>query len=75
VSTNGLAVASLVLGILWLAWIGSVLAVIFGHLALTQIKSARGWQRGSGLALAGVVLGWCWIGILVVSPFVATMNT
>lgn len=28
--TNGLAVASMVLGILWLYWIGSILALIFG---------------------------------------------
>ncbi|MGH7703636.1 MAG: DUF4190 domain-containing protein, partial [Gemmatimonadales bacterium] len=31
--TSGLAIASLVLGILWLGWVGSLLAVIFGHSA------------------------------------------
>ncbi|WP_278236983.1 DUF4190 domain-containing protein [Isoptericola sp. AK164] len=58
--TNGLAVASLVLGILWLYWVGSVLALIFGYVALSQIKKAPASapQDGRGLAIAGVVLGW-----------------
>jgi hypothetical protein len=54
----GLAVASLVLGILWIGWLGSILAVIFGHVALGQIKRARGWKTGRSMAIAGVVLGW-----------------
>src|SRR3954464_14710126 len=32
-STNGLAVASLIAGFLWIGWFGSILAVIFGHVA------------------------------------------
>lgn len=58
--TNGLAIAALVLGILWLCAIGSVLAIVFGFIALSQIK--RSGQAGRGLAIAGVVLGI--IGIL-----------
>ena len=60
----GLAVASLVLGILWIGWIGSFLAVIFGHVALSQIKRAKGWKTGRGMALAGVVLGWIGMAML-----------
>src|SRR5947199_1356359 len=30
-TTNGMAVASLVLGIVWLFWVGSILAVVFGY--------------------------------------------
>ncbi|HWH34164.1 MAG TPA: DUF4190 domain-containing protein, partial [Acidimicrobiales bacterium] len=55
-STNGLAIASLVLGILWIYWIGSVLALVFGYVAKTQIKQRN--QAGNGLATAGIVLGW-----------------
>ena len=58
--TNGLAIAALVLGILWLCAIGSVLAIVFGFVALSQIK--RSGQAGRGLAIAGIVLGI--IGIL-----------
>ena len=61
----GRAVASLVLGILWIRWIGSFLAVIFGHVALSQIKRAKGWKTGRGMALAGVVLGWIGMATLV----------
>ena len=60
--TNGMAVASLVLGILWLYWIGSVLALVFGYVAKRQIRE-RG-EAGSGMATAGIVLGWVGVGIL-----------
>ncbi len=55
-STNGLAIASMVLGIVWVWWIGSILALIFGFVARRQIKE-RG-QRGDGMAIAGIVLGF-----------------
>jgi len=54
--TNGLAIASLVLGIVWLAGLGSLLAVIFGNVARGQIKTTR--QAGNRLAIAGLVLGY-----------------
>lgn len=60
--TNGMAIASLVLGILWLDWIGSVLALIFGYIALGQIKQRQ--QGGRGLAIAGITLGWIGIALL-----------
>ena len=65
--TNGLAIASLVLGILWICYLGSILAVIFGHVALSQIKKSNGTQTGGGLAIAGLVLGYLGIAILVAS--------
>ena len=61
--TNGLAIAALVLGILWLYWVGSILAVIFGHIALSQIHHSR--QGGRGLAIAGLVLGYVGLALLV----------
>jgi hypothetical protein len=64
--TNGLAIASLVLGILWVYWIGSVLAVIFGHVALSQIDKSGGTQTGRGMAIAGLVLGWIGVGVLLI---------
>jgi hypothetical protein len=63
-ATNGLAIASLVLGILWLYWVGSVLALVFGYMARQQIDRAQGAQGGRGLATAGIVLGWIGIGFL-----------
>jgi uncharacterized membrane protein len=61
--TNGLAVASLILGILGFVTCGvtSVLAVILGHVALSQIK--RSGEQGHGMAMAGVILGWILTGL------------
>lgn len=56
--TNGLAVASLVLGLLWLYGVGSLLAMILGYVARSQIDDSRGRDGGRGLAIAGIVLGW-----------------
>ncbi len=55
--TNGLAIASLVLGIVWIWWIGSALAVVFGGVAIKQINASNGQQGGKGMAIAGLVLG------------------
>ena len=48
VKTNGLAVASMVLGILWIYWIGSVLALVFGYVARNQSDGSGG--RGVTIA-------------------------
>ncbi len=57
-SMNGMALTSMILGILWLYWIGSILALIFGYRARGEIKESNGSQTGDGLATAGLVLGW-----------------
>jgi hypothetical protein len=61
--TNGLAIAALVLGVIWVWWVGSILAVIFGHIALSQIHHSR--QGGRGVAIAGLVLGYAWLALLL----------
>jgi Domain of unknown function (DUF4190) len=66
--TNGLAIASMVLGILWLYWIGSILALVFGYIARRQIRE-RG-ESGGGMATAGIVLGWIGVGFIVVAVVV-----
>jgi len=63
--TNGMAVAALVLGILWLYWIGSVLALVFGYAAKASIDRSGGREGGRGLAVAGIVLGWIGVGTFV----------
>ncbi|WP_165964507.1 MmpS family transport accessory protein, partial [Actinomadura sp. KC216] len=72
--TNTLAIASLVLGITWLCWIGSILAVVLGHVSLSQIK--RTGQSGRGMAIAGLILGYIGIlaGAIVIIFFVALGN-
>ena len=64
--TNNLAVVSLVFGILnWLLlpFIGSLVAIITGHMARGQIKQTG--QDGGGMALAGLILGYVWWALLV----------
>ena len=63
--TSGMAIASLVLGILWVYWLGSILALIFGYLAKSEIKRSEERMEGSGLATAGIVLGWVGVGTFV----------
>lgn len=65
--TNGFAIASLVLGIVWLWGLGSVLALVFGYLAKSQIDESRGAQGGRGLAVAGIVLGWVGVGLIALA--------
>jgi hypothetical protein len=63
--TNGMAVAALVLGILWVCWVGSILAVIFGYMAKRQIRDSGGVEQGDGMATAGIVLGWIGVATLI----------
>lgn len=63
--TNGMAIASLVLGIVWLYWVGSVLALVFGYVAKSQIRQRH--ETGGGMATAGIVLGWIGVGTLIVT--------
>lgn len=60
--TSGLAIASLVFGILDFIGLaicgGSFVAIICGHLALSKIKQSGGMIAGRGLAIAGLVLGY-----------------
>jgi hypothetical protein len=67
--TNGFAVASLVLGIVWLCGFGSLLATIFGAIALSQIFRSNGTTTGKGLALSGLILGI--IGLVLVALSIA----
>lgn len=71
--TSSLAIASLVAGILgWtlLPFIGTVVAIITGHMARREIRASQGQLDGDGLAIAGLVLGWVSVILLVVGLFI-----
>ena len=73
--TSTLAIVSLVSGILgWtlLPWIGSIAAIITGHMARKEIRQNPDTREGDGLAIGGLVLGWASfvIGLLVMLAFV-----
>jgi hypothetical protein len=68
--TNGLAIASLVLGIAGLVFyvcgVASILALVFGYMAKGQIDRDPANQGGRGMALAGIIMGWIGVAILVI---------
>lgn len=47
----------MVLGIVWVCGLGSLLAIIFGGVAIRRINESNGWRMGKGMAIAGLVLG------------------
>lgn len=64
---NPLALVSLFSAlVLWtMGGLGSVLAVVSGHVALHQINRSGGRQYGRGAALAGLCAGYFGVAILV----------
>ncbi|MEO7000782.1 MAG: DUF4190 domain-containing protein [Ktedonobacterales bacterium] len=69
-ATNGMATASLICSLIGLFTadflvIPGVLAVIFGHIALGQIKKSNGQQTGQGMAIAGLIIGYLQVAPLV----------
>ena len=65
--TNPLAIASLACGVGQLvAWpLSTVPAIVLGHVARKQIR--RTGEDGSGMALAGLVLGWVGVGAIFIA--------
>ena len=71
--TSTTAVLSLVFGILsWclLPVVGAIVAIITGHVARSEIRrAAPGEMEGDGMAVAGLVLGWANLALLVLGLF------
>jgi hypothetical protein len=68
--TSNTAIVALVAGLLsWLfvPFIGAVVAIIAGHMARGEIRRSDGALDGDGLALAGMVLGYVQIGLIVLT--------
>ena len=64
--TSGKAIASLVCGIINIFPL-FIVAIILGHISLSEIKKSAGRLKGEGLAIAGLVLGY--LGIVAI-PFI-----
>ncbi|HJG78861.1 MAG TPA: DUF4190 domain-containing protein [Brevibacterium senegalense] len=71
--TNGLATVSLILSLAGLVTYGmtSVVGVILGHIARSQIKHSG--EAGAGLALGGLISGYCIIGLMGVLMVVSVL--
>ncbi len=69
VQTSPGSIWSLVLGIISFTCFGpltAIPAVICGHVALSRIKKSAGTRTGSGMAIAGLVLGYVNLGLMIV---------
>ena len=73
-----MAIVSLIGGIAgWtvLPFLGSIVGIITGHMAKSEIKKSGGMVTGNGMATAGLILGYlsiafglCLICVLVILP-------
>jgi hypothetical protein len=71
--TNGKAIFSLVCGVLSIFPPAAIVAVIFGHLSLSEIRRGGGRFSGKGLAITGLVFGYLAIAsfatLLIIAAF------
>lgn len=68
--TSTTAIISLVSGLLgWtlLPLIGSVVAIVTGHMARAEIRRNPQTVEGDGLAIAGLVLGYAMVAVAIAS--------
>jgi hypothetical protein len=70
VRDHPLAIASLILGLTWVFFIGSLLAIILGFIAKGDIDRSGGRTTGRGMAVAGIVLGFVAVGFLILAIIV-----
>jgi uncharacterized membrane protein len=65
-----LAIASLILsigGLTFLPILGSIVGVILGYMARSEIRRRPDEVGGDGMALVGLILGWIGIGLMVLA--------
>lgn len=62
--TSGKAIASLICGILFFFLPSAIVAVIMGHLSLSDIKRSAGRLGGRRMAIAGLALGYTGLAVL-----------
>ena len=71
--TSGKAIASLICGLFLFAFPLSILAVIFGHLSVSEVRKSTGRLKGEGMAITGLVLGYVGLAIIPVILIVAAI--
>ena len=52
----------------------AILALVFGYRAKRAIKASRGILGGAGMATAGQVLGWVWVGLAALIALVVVLT-
>ena len=72
-ATSGKAIGSLVCGLLLFFFPASIVAVVLGHLSLSEIKKSGGRLAGRGMAIAGLVLGYAGIAFIPMILIIAAI--
>jgi type IV pilus assembly protein PilA len=62
--TSGKAIGSLICGLIFFFFPSSVVAIILGHLALSDIRRSAGRLTGGGMAIGGLVLGYAGVSLI-----------
>ncbi len=73
--TNGLAIASLICSCAGLFFLPAISGIVLGFVARAQIRRSNGAQRGDGLAIAGIVVGFGWLVLLALGIALGARNT
>jgi len=74
--TSGKATGSLIAGIaayVILPFFSAIIAIVLGHLGLSEIKKSGGRLKGDGLAIAGLVLGYLQVALLPLILIIAAI--
>jgi hypothetical protein len=63
-----LAIISLISGLVgWvIPLVGGIVAIVTGHLARKEIRQSNNTLSGDGMAIAGLVLGYVHVGIIII---------
>ena len=73
-TVSQMAVKSFIFGLLGtclLLFVGSIVAVVFGHVAMRQINESMGVLSGKGMALTGLILGYLMIVVVTIAGIVS----
>jgi type IV pilus assembly protein PilA len=71
--TSTKAILSLVMGLFIFCFPLSIVAIILGHLALSEIRRSAGRLAGQGLAIAGLVLGYAGVAFIPIMLIIAAI--
>jgi type IV pilus assembly protein PilA len=71
--TSGKAIGSLICSFFFFFFPASIVAVILGHLSLSEIRKSAGRLKGQGIATAGLILGYMGVAFIPIMLIIAAI--